>query len=67
MRIDRIKLIAEMARQDVNVTELSKRSNVSRCSISAMRSGKTCSKNTAAHIARALGVEVTELLPDNED
>ena len=40
MRIDRIKLIAEMARQDVNVNELSKKACVSRCTLSALRGGK---------------------------
>lgn len=35
MRIDRVKLIAEMARQDVGVADLSQRATVSRATITA--------------------------------
>ena len=31
MRIDRIKLIAEMARQNVSISELSEKACISRC------------------------------------
>ena len=37
MRIDRIKLIAEMARQDIGVAALSAKAAVSRSTITAMR------------------------------
>lgn len=40
MRIDRVKLIAEMARQDVGVADLSQRATVSRATITALRGGK---------------------------
>ncbi|HJC73324.1 MAG TPA: helix-turn-helix transcriptional regulator [Candidatus Ruthenibacterium merdavium] len=62
MRIDRIKLISEMAIQEIKVGELSEKAGVSRVTISAMRSGKSCTKNSAIHVARALGVDVEELL-----
>lgn len=62
MRIDRIKLISEMAIQGIKVGELSEKAGVSRVTISAMRSGKSCTKNSAIHVARALGVDVEELL-----
>ena len=62
MRIDRIKLISEMAIQGIKVGELSEKAGVSRVTISAMRSGKSCAKNSAIHVARALGVDVEELL-----
>ncbi len=55
MKIDRIALIAEMARQDLSVKELSERSNVSRTTISALRNGKKGSSDTIAKIAKALG------------
>ena len=62
MRIDRIKLIAEMARQDVTVNELAKVSGVSRVTITAIRTGKTCTPTTCAKLAAALGVDPAELV-----
>lgn len=64
MRIDRIKLIAEMARQDISASKLSEKAHVSRASVTALRSGKSCAANTVAHVAAALGVDVADLLPD---
>ena len=64
MRIDRVKLIAEMARQNLKVTDLASKAGISRVTITAARSGKSIGGNTAGHIARALGVDVTELLED---
>lgn len=62
MRIDRVKLIAEMARQDVHTQELADKAGVSRASVQSMRSGKSVQENTAKHVARALGVDVEKLL-----
>lgn len=62
MKIDRVKLIAEMARQNIGVKQLADKAGVSRVTISAVRCGKSCGHNTALHIARALGVDMTELL-----
>lgn len=61
MRIDRVKLIAEMARQDITVKELSALSCVSRPTITAMRGGKSCSRNSILHVARALNVSLEDL------
>ncbi len=62
MKIDRVKLIAEMARAETGVSDLSEKSGVSRATISAIRSGKGCTRETALKIARALGVDVTEIM-----
>lgn len=62
MRIDRVKLISEMARQDLKVKELAELAGLSRLTVTAVRGGKSCSQNTALSIARALGVGVTEIL-----
>ena len=59
--VDRIKLIAEMARQNITGEELAQKSGVSRCSIIKMRGGKPVWRTTAAHVARALGVELDAL------
>ena len=64
MRIDRVKLIAEMARQDVTGIQLAERAGVSRVTVSALRCGKTCTAETASKIARALGVDVTEIIEE---
>lgn len=67
MRIDRVKLIAEMARQEVRVQELAEKSGVSRVTITSMRGGKSCTKNSVKHVARALGVPVENLLEDRKE
>lgn len=67
MRIDRVKLIAEMARQEVRVQELAEKSGVSRMTVSAMRCGKSCTENSVKHVARALGVPVENLLEDRKE
>lgn len=64
MRIDRVKLIAEMARRELQVNELAERAGVSRVTITAMRGGKSCSKNSVLHVARALGMDVAEIMEE---
>lgn len=64
MRIDRVKLIAEMARRDVTSTRLAEAAGVSRVTVSALRCGKTCTAETAGKIARALGVDVSEIMEE---
>lgn len=64
MRIDRVKLIAEMARQDIHAQELADKAGVSRSAVQSMRSGKSVWENTAKHVAAALGKDVTELLEE---
>lgn len=64
MRIDRIKLISEMARQNLRVNELAEKAGVSTNTVSAIRCGKNCSKLAGNAIAKALNVDVTELLED---
>ena len=64
IRVDRIKLIAEMARQNITGIELAEKSGVSRSSIQAMRSGKSCNRNTVIHVVRALGVPVSDIIEE---
>lgn len=64
MRIDRIKLIAEMARQDISVSDMVAMTGRSRATIANIRSGKSCSKETAEAIAKALGLTVDKLKED---
>ena len=67
MRIDRVKLIAEMARQDVRIQELSEKAAVSRATITALRGGKSCNENSIRRVAAALGVTVESLLEDRKE
>uniref|UniRef100_UPI004024F95A helix-turn-helix domain-containing protein n=1 Tax=Faecalibacterium sp. TaxID=1971605 RepID=UPI004024F95A len=67
MRIDRVKLIAEMARQDVRIQELSEKAAVSRATITALRGGKSCNENSIRRVTAALGVPVESLLEDRKE
>ena len=67
MRIDRVKLIAEMARQEIRVQELAEKAGVSRVTITGMRGGKSCTENSVKHVAKALGVPVESLLEDRKE
>ena len=58
MRIDRVKLIAEMARRDIYCNRLVELSGVSRMTVTAVRSGKSCSKETAEKLAAVLGRDI---------
>lgn len=55
MRIDRVKLIAEMARRDMRVQELADKATVSRATVTALRGGKSCNENSVLRVAQALG------------
>ena len=67
MRIDRVKLITEMARQEIRVQELAEKAGVSRVTITGMRGGKSCTENSVKYVARALGVPVESLLEDRKE
>ena len=60
MRIDRVKFIAAMARAEITVLKLADKSGVSRPTITAVRTGKSCSKETADKLAAVLGPEILE-------
>ena len=62
MRIDRVKLIAEMARRDMKVQELADKAAVSRATITALRGGKSCNENSIRRVANALDIPVESLL-----
>lgn len=60
MRIDRVKFAAAMARLDLNGKQLVEKSGVSRVTVSAVKGGKSCSKETAEKLAAVLGNEILE-------
>lgn len=61
MRIDRVKLIAEMARQNITATALAEKAMISRLTVSAMRKGKSVNRNSVRRVAAALCVTVESL------
>lgn len=62
MRIDRVKLVCEMMRQDMTQKKLAELSGVSRATVGYIKAGKTCSEEVGNKIAKALGVDVTEII-----
>lgn len=62
MRIDRAKIAAAMARADLTVQLLADRSGLSRVTITAVRSGKSCSQETARKLVAILGPDI--LVPE---
>ena len=58
MRINRVKLITEMARQEISCKHLAELSGISRVTITNIRGGKSCSKETAERLAAVLGRDI---------
>lgn len=55
VHIDRVAMITEMARKHISCNRLVELSGVSRVTVTAVRNGKSCSKNTAEKLAAVLG------------
>lgn len=64
MRINRLKFVTELARQDITQKELASKAGVSRATVNSIRSGKSCSDATGLKIAQALGVDIAKLLEE---
>ncbi len=62
MRIDRIKLVTELAKRDMTAKHLAELSGLSRATVSNVKSGKSCTDEVGQKIAKALGVDVTEIM-----
>lgn len=62
MRINRVKFAAALAQADLNIKQLSELTGLSRNTITAVKSGKTCSKTTAEKLASCLDNEINEQL-----
>ena len=64
MRIDRVKLITEMARADVNTNKLAEKSGLSRATVTAIKTGKSCTEATGIKLAAGLGVPLSAILQE---
>lgn len=64
MRIDRIKLVTELAKRDMTQARLAELSGVSRATINYVKGGKRCTDEVGEKIAKALNVDVTEIIED---
>ncbi len=60
MRINREKFAAALARLDLNGNRLAEKAGVSRGTVTAVRTGKSCSKETAEKLATVLGRDIIE-------
>lgn len=64
MRINSIQIKLFMAEQEINQTILAERAGVSRQNISTMLARGTCSIVNAGKLAKALGVDVAEIVKE---
>ena len=60
--VDRVKVIAEMARQNLTGEELAQKAGTGNSAIYKMRKGLPVWRTTAQHVANALGVSVESLM-----
>jgi len=60
MRIDRVRFAAALARADLNVKQLAELAGVSRVTVSCVKTGKSCSTDTANKLAAILGRDIIE-------
>ena len=62
MRLNVVKLAAVMKELDLRQKDLVHRTGISRNTVSAICNRKSCSKDTAAKIAEALGIPLGDLI-----
>ena len=60
MRINRERFAAALARMDLNGNQLAEKAGVSRGTVTAVKTGKSCSPETAEKLAAVLGREIIE-------
>lgn len=62
MRIDRVKLVAELTRRDMTQAKLADLAGISRATVNYIKSGKSCTDEVGHKIAAALGIPVEKLI-----
>lgn len=66
MNVSAIKIECLLAVRGLTKTELSKKSGMSRQSVSTVIRRGTCEPRTAGKLASALGVDIADIIEDNE-
>lgn len=64
--VDRVKVVTEMARQNLTNEELAQKAGVGRAAIWKMRKGQSVWRTTAQHVARALDIPMESLMEETE-
>jgi DNA-binding Xre family transcriptional regulator len=64
MKVDRRKLEVAMARACFSTAELTAKAKMPRPTVNGIISGKSAKPGTIGKIAKALGVDVTEIIED---
>lgn len=64
MRIDRIKLVAELTKRDMTQSRLAELAGVSRATVNYIKAGKSCTDEVGKKIADALQIPVEKLIED---
>ena len=64
MRANREKLVVAMARACMNTTDLVKAAEMPRPTVNKVITGRSVRPGTLGRIARALGVDVTEIMEE---
>lgn len=62
MRIDRVKFVSELTKQDLTQKELAEKAGISRATVNYIKSGKSCTDEIGNKIAAALNVPIEKLL-----
>ena len=60
MRINRERFAAALVRSDLNGNQLAEKAGVSRGTVTAVRTGKSCSPETANKLVAVLGKDILE-------
>ncbi len=58
VRIDRVAFAAALARKDITCKKLAEMSGMSRGTITSVKTGKSCSQDTAEKLAAVLGRDI---------
>ena len=60
MRINRENLAVAMVRLDLNGKKLAEKAGISRMTMTAVKTGKSCSRETAEKLTAVLGPDIIE-------
>lgn len=64
MKVDRMKMLVLMAEQSMNYSDLAERAGIARQTVSEVLGDRPCRSTTLGKIARALGVQASELVKE---